>query len=404
MDAIRQQRVYVLILLAALAAVLLPVLALNYVLGLRSLGGGGAVLQASEWQQATHGITYAPPLNNNRPFKTARLLDRLPEINAVVFGSSTAMGITQNMFPDGWRAYNFAQTGNPLVSVVAEAEALQRRQPALKWLILPLDWALGFVYEPGTPGNYELTPPMRSGGSVDRAVPLPQQLRDALSLPRIRNLFGILKNIVQAPSSLGAFGELFLQEAGNEYRCADGTPAKDFDTIFRGTCTGFRDDGSATFANLETVAPRRAESLIASAVVASSKYAIALTQSRGEPNPVILERIVALSRTMRARGGDVILFMPPLLPGLERALLTAPHTGPPLQHTKEVLERWARAGNLVIIDAGQAERYACAVEEFVDEHHALPQCYERIFSRYWEAARVAGKSGAGLWSGQMDGR
>ena len=87
-------RRYVMIFAVACLAILLPVLVLNYLLGLRSLGGVAVVLEASRWQQETHGVTYAPPLSANRPFKSARLFDRLPEINAVVFGSSTAMSIT----------------------------------------------------------------------------------------------------------------------------------------------------------------------------------------------------------------------------------------------------------------------------------------------------------------------
>ena len=47
----------------------------------------GAVMVSGLWQQATRGITYAPPLSANRPFKTARLYDRLPEINAMIFRS-----------------------------------------------------------------------------------------------------------------------------------------------------------------------------------------------------------------------------------------------------------------------------------------------------------------------------
>jgi hypothetical protein len=402
MDARASHRLYVVIMMTTAAAVLLPVLALNYVLGLRSLGGGKAVIQASEWQQATHGVTYAPPLSDNRPFKTARLFDRLAGIDTVVFGSSTVMGVTQQMFPPGAAVYNFAQSGNALMTMVAEAEFLQRRQPTLKWFVIPLDWALGFVYQPGAPGSEELVPPAADAPAVSVGVPLMQQLQDALSLPRIRNLFLILKGIAQAPSPARAFHEIFVQDAGSEYQCADGAKGRDFDTIFRGTCTGFRYDGSATFANLESVAPRRAAALIASAVVASSKYAVALAQSRGEPNPLILERIAVLARNMQSRGGGVILFMPPLIPGLERALLNAPHTRSHLQHTKDVLAQWAHAQNLVIIDAGQAERYGCLVAEFVDEHHALPQCYERIFGRYWKDAREPGKVRAGLWSGDSE--
>jgi hypothetical protein len=399
MDASRKPRAYVVIVLAVAAVILLPVLALNWLLGLRSLGAGPAVVvAASHWQQATRGVTYAPPLSSNRPFKSARLLDRLPEINTVVFGSSTAMGITQSLFPADMRMYNYAQTGNALLTVIAEAELLRRRQSAIQWLVIPLDWALGFVYQPGAPGQLELAAPDAIGSSAEPTVPILQQLQDALALPRVRNLFGIMQGIVLAPSPAAAFRQIFLQAAGDDYVCADGTPAKDFDTIFRGTCTGFRFDGSATFANLEPVAPRRAEALIASAVVSSSKYVVALTQSGGEPNPVILERLAALARGLQKPGG-VILLLPPLLPGLERALLNAPQTGPLLRHTKDVVARWGRAHDITIIDAGQSERYGCETPEFVDEHHALPACYARIFSRYWSAARVPGKLRAGLWDG-----
>jgi hypothetical protein len=244
-----------------------------------------------------------------------------------------------------------------------------------------------------------LAPAAFNAQAPGAAVPLGQQLQDALSLPRVRNLFGIAQDIFRAGSPPAAFRQAFLQDASDDYRCADGTPAKDFDTIFRGTCTGFRYDGSATFANLEPVSAPRAEALIASAIVASSKYATTLTLSGGEPNAVILERIAALAIVMRARGGGVILFMPPLVSGLERALLRAPHTAMPLRHAKDALERWARAQGLVVIDAGQAERYGCVATEFVDEHHALPQCYARIFGRYWQDALIPGKIRAGLWGG-----
>ena len=399
MDPARQHRRYVITFAVAAAAVMLPVLALNYALGLRSLGGGAAVLQASAWQQATHGVTYAPPLNDNRPFKSARLFDRLAEINTVVFGSSTAMGITQSMFADGMRIYSFTQTGNALITAIAEAEFLHRRQPGLKWFVIPLDWALGFVSQPGTPGQELLARPTAADAAGRPAIPVTQQLQDALSLPRVRNLLGIMQGIVRAPSPPAAFRQAFLQDSSDEYRCADGTPAKDFDTIFRGTCTGFRYDGSATFGNLEPVAERRAEALVASAIVASSKYAVALAASRGEPNPVLLARIGELARTMRARGGGVIVILPPLLPGLERALLKAPHTAAFLRRTKDALGGWASAHDLAIIDAGQSERYGCTAPEFVDEHHALPQCYARIFARYWRDLNAPGTSKAGAGHG-----
>ena len=56
-------RRYVMLFAVACLAILLPVLVLNYLLGLRSLGGVAVVLEASRWQQETHGVTYAPPLS-----------------------------------------------------------------------------------------------------------------------------------------------------------------------------------------------------------------------------------------------------------------------------------------------------------------------------------------------------
>lgn len=390
---------YVWIFSALTIAVLLPVLLLNYMLGARSLDGAATVLPASRWQHATHGVTYAPPLSNSRPFKVARLFDRLPEINTVIFGSSTAMGITQGMFPGDMAIYNFAQTGNSLRTVIAEAEYLQRRDPAgLKWLVIPLDWSLGFVYQTGTPGKEDLALPVAGEPQQHAAVPLPQQLQDALSLPRVKNLFGIITGIARAQSPAAAFRQMFLQQASDEYRCVDGTPAKDFDTIFRGTCTGFRYDGSATFANLERVPARRADSLIASAVVPSSKYAVEMIRTSGNPNPLLLERLAALAREVRRADGEVVLFLPPLLPGMERAFLGSPHTAEPLRRTKQILDEWARAQGLIIIDAGQSERLGCAAHEFVDEHHALPECYARVFARFWRDRRVPEKVRAGLYS------
>ncbi len=394
----RQHVRYVAIFVAVAVVVLLPVLVLNYTLGARSFGGNAVAVHASRWQEATHGVTYAPPLSANRPFKSARLFDRLPHINTVIFGSSTSMGITQDMFPAEMSIYNFAQTGNVLSTVIAEAEFLQRLQsPTLKWLVIPLDWALGSLYLPGAPGREELAPPAVDAPPRDAGVPLPQQLQDALSLPRVKNLLGIVAGILRAPSPAAAFAQMFLREAGDDYRCADGTPARDYDTIFRGTCTGFRYDGSATFANLQPVPARRVEALIAGAVVPSSKYAVGLIGSVGEPNPLLLGRLAALAHAMKQAGGGVVLFLPPLLPGMERALLVAAHTAAPLRRTRQILDAWAHDHDLIILDAGQSERYGCVAEEFVDEHHALPQCYARVFARFWNDRDALTRSG--LWSG-----
>ena len=380
-------RRYVMIFAVACLAILLPVLVLNYLLGLRSLGGVAVVLEASRWQQETRGVTYAPPLSANRPFKSARLFDRLPEINAVVFGSSTAMSITQEMFPPGVSIYNFSQTGNELPVSLGEAEFMVQSYPGQwKLMLLPLDWALGFVFRPPTAvGAVTVAAPDAHTPQVGGEVRLTQQLQDALSLPRVKNLFSSLAQIVRSPAPVAALQALLFGTGGEIYRCPDGIPARDFDTIFRGTCTGFRYDGSATFANLEPVPVQRVETLIGSAVVPSSKYAIDLIKAGGVPQPQLLERLTRLAQDQRAAGGRLLLILPPLLPGMERAFLASPRLAPLLMQTKRDLAAWAQKANAVILDAGQSERYGCIAAEFVDEHHALPACYARIFARFWAA-------------------
>jgi hypothetical protein len=83
---------------------------------------------------------------------------------------------------------------------------------------------------------------------------------------------------------------------------------------------------------------------------------------------------------------------------MERAFLDSAQTGRALRHTKEILNAWARDHDVTVIDAGQSERYGCVAEEFVDEHHALPQCYARVFARFWGDERARARPG--LWTGE----
>lgn len=138
-------------------ALLAPVLALNLLL-LANDHRHDKNRLASRWQQETGGVTYAPPISSNRAFKTLRLADRLPEINTLVFGSSTAMSVTADALPSGLRAYNFAQSGNGLLSVIGEAQFVTVHfSDRVRWLVIPLDWALGFVYQGGTPTSADLS-------------------------------------------------------------------------------------------------------------------------------------------------------------------------------------------------------------------------------------------------------
>ena len=376
-------RRFLLLLTACFGITLLPVFALNLMLLNDTLGSNRKALLASQWQQRTRGITYAPTLSDTHLFKTLRLNDRLAEIDTVVFGSSTAMGITRQAFPDTLRVYNYAQSGQALSTAIAEAEYLQQHAPQVKWLVIPLDWSLGFIYTPDPVPAADLSAAtaLQQAQAPSRRIPLLDRMRDALSYPRVASLFAIFKSALRAEDKPAALRGYFSQDGGDDYLCADGTAAKDFDTIHRDSCTGFSFDGSATFANSSRVG--NARSLILSATTSSSKYHQSLALTKGAPDALLLQRLAALGERAARNSGGVILFLPPLLPGMETEFLRHPQLAAYLQNTKRTLDEWARRHHLAILDAGQSERFGCRADEFIDEHHAVASCYEKIFRPFW---------------------
>lgn len=376
-------RRYAWLVLALCAAFVVPVAALNVALSASNFRADKNRL-ASDWQQATRGVTYAPPITHNRPFKTLRLNDRIGEINAVVFGSSTTMGITADVFPAPLVAYNFAQSANSLRSVVGEAEYIAERWgERVKLLVIPLDWALGFVYERGEPERAELTREAAEREAAATRPALAAQLRDALSLRRVKILVRIARDVARAPHAGVALRELFLEPAGPEYRCADGTLARDFDTVYRGRCNGFRYDGSATFADQKRLDTGGEGTALAAAISGGGQYAAALRSGRGELNPALLERLAKLARRLEGSGGRLVLLLPPLMPGMEEALSRTDHSAEQLHATRRALEAWSKRERLALLDAGRSERYGCVTTEFIDPHHALRECHRKVFAQFF---------------------
>jgi hypothetical protein len=379
-------RRYSFALLIAALLTLLPVLLLNLQLGRYTLDDGNKARLAAEWQRQTHGIAYLPTSGSDGLFKLERLNDELPHINGVIFGASTAQTVTADMFPAPLRVYNYAQHGHGLLSAISEAEALLKKQPQIQWFIFPLDWSIGFLYQAGEPTPTELARPT-AANQPKNTVSFQQRLVDALSYPRIANLGQIALEITRSSDKASTFRQYFLQPASDAYRCLDGTWARDFDTLRRGRCAGLHFDGSVRFTDSDPVG--NAAPLIANALVASSKYASNLALTKGEPNPVILQRLAAIARQAEQRGGGVIVWMPPLLTGMEHAFLQHPEYGNYLRHTKQVLGDWAIRENLGILDASAGERYACPAQQFIDQHHALTPCYRKVWEDYWQrVARV----------------
>lgn len=378
---------YLLWLLLLCCVTLLPAVALNWVL-LKNEGDVAAMsFAASDWQQQTHGITFTPTLGNNGFFKTLRLNDRLPEIDTVIFGASTAMTIDSSMLPGDWKLYNFTQSGSPLRASIAQAEYLSSHAPQIRQYIIMLDWAIDFIYEPEAIVPTDLA-------RADRKKSLSQQparspiamLQEAVSYPRMSKLWQVLSSVAHSPHLQAAFREYFLQIGSDEYACPDGKSlGKDFGVYNRGACNGFRYDGSATFSDYTRV--ENGNRTIVGALASSSMYARALQHTQGVPDHILLERLAALNTQLAARGGRLILLMPPLIPGMERAFLDHPQYSVYLKRTQQELNLWANQHQITFADLSQSEKFGCTTDEFLDAHHATKTCYQKVFATFWQNAK-----------------
>lgn len=367
---------------------LLPAELLNIMLIIHTSNVQKRSIEASEWQHRTHGITFTPTSGSNGLFKSLRLNDRRREIDTVIFGSSTAMTIDSGMLPACWRLYNFAQSGHPLAASIGEAEYLLHNDLQIKHFLITLDWSLGFPYDAGEPVAADLSAVAlrKESQTVDVSPAFMVLLREALSYPRMEQLGKILKEIFKSPQPGKTFREYFLQQSSDDYVCPDGVPGKDFDIYDRGTCNGFRHDGSATFSSYLRV--NNARQLLMAETATNSKYVQNLLKTKGRLNSGFLEHLVALHVKLQERGGELILLLPPLLPGFEQAFLHHPQYSKLLQTTKDTLGEWAQREQITLFDAGQSERYGCSSEEFLDVHHATSSCYQKIFASFWQNVRL----------------
>ena len=156
-------------------------------------------------------------------------------------------------------------------------------------------------------------------------------------------------------------------------------PGEDFDVLTAASA-------AATTTGARILLLERSTQIAATCLVAaapSSKYSQALLATGGDPNPLFLETAARLNRELRQAGGGVIVLLPPLIPGLEDLLGKAPHSAVPLQRLKKTLAAWSERERIALLDAGRSERVGCPPLEFLDEHHAMRECYQKIFDRFW---------------------
>ena len=390
-------RCYLFVFIGVFVFVVLAIVLLNGRLGERGLGSAAALRDASAWQQATRGVTYAPPITDARPFKVLRLADRLPEVNTLVLGSSTVMGITANALPAERRLYNFSLTGNSTAAIVAEAEAAESvLRDKVQWLLVGLDWSVGQIYHGEAVASVDFSVDSALRSYALRDTPWFKRAEDALTWPRVVNLAKVMRAAFASPAPLAALHRSLFDVAGEPYRCDDGEIARDYDTQNPGWCRGYRYDGSWTYARDTRLTAAQAATLALAAVAPSSKYAKSVCSAAGEPNAAYLRRLGEAAQRLAARGGGVLFLLPPLAPGMEQAMLNSPRLKPCLERTKTALQAWGALYQVSVIDAGASERFGCLPGEFSDEHHAYPECYARVLGRYFADA-AGGRVAHGLY-------
>lgn len=378
-------KTYLFVFIGFFLCALSAIVTLNLLLGERALGSADMVRQASAWQQATQGVTFPPPVTQARAFKAHRFADRVNEVNTLVLGASSLMGVTQAMFPAPLRLYNFSLTANPTAAIAGEAEYIERHHAQrIRTLLIGLDWAIGMIYHAGDVPAQDLTPAATLINYGARSVSLPRKLADTLSSPKVISLGNALRAILRTANPAASFKQLFFDTASSDYRCADGTLARDVDVLNRGQCLGFRHDGSWTFSNETHLSAARAQLLARAAAAPSSKFSKYLCATQGEPNAEYLRRLGGFAQRFVAHGGAVVFILPPLIPGMEREMLKDESSRRCLTRTKAVLDAWARQHGVTVIDAAASEYFGCTPAEFLDENHAWPESHARILGRYWQ--------------------
>jgi hypothetical protein len=376
----QQFKTYVLVLSACILVPMIFVFSLNLFL-LRQPHDPHRFLRASEWQERTHGITMVLlGRKHSGPFKTLRLHDRLPDINAVVFGSSTAMSIQIEMFPPGIRIYNFSQPANPLSATIGQIEYILNYHENIRWMFVPLDWAIGFLYFSEKAASVDLsrTHTLDLIHSTDEPLPWSSAIADALTFQVIKGQLLTLLRVLRSQNKIANFSSAFLMREGNEYICEQGL-ARDYEPDQRGECFGFQYDGSLNFHRH----PSRPRAIMVDSLGVHSFVRNVLPVTKGVPNEAFMNQLAEQARRLQERGGRMIFFMPPLFPGLEQAVLRQPDVGDYLQQTKNFILQWADKNGLVAFDFGPSERFGCLPAEFEDGPHALGPCYRKLFQAIW---------------------
>lgn len=300
----KNYRLYIIAIFGVVLMPLLIVLICNMFLYEIDFDNSKVIKQAVDWQLSTHGVV-SPPLETGlvngkslcgeELFKIGILKNQLAKTNTLILGSSTAMGIRANMFPSHMHVYNFAHSGQLLSESIEEAQYFKNIYP-VKWLVIDLDWYLGYLYLPNTENIFYFSNiTTRKQFSVYQTI---SKIRDALSLPRIKALADVYLDILKAKNKKETFVKYFsMYYIGKDYQCPDGTLVKDFNRSYIGKCLGFRQDGSSPWGAKPYLDSNEEKKLYSTPFTSyyNNAYLTPLQNGNGFPTTGFLDNLAKLS-------------------------------------------------------------------------------------------------------------
>lgn len=372
---------YTLIVLLLAAAVLAPIVVLNYVVGVYVLTNEQLPLLAHRWQQDTRGTVSVSP-GAELTFKRLVLRDRLASIDALVLGSSTLATVEARMIGPAAGFYNFSLSNNGSRLIAGDADSAIVEMPLVRRLIVGLDWATAQgVFIEGDASR-------RDGGllrdSDARPVSVWDQLADTLTWPRVVQLYGLMKSWWRGEPAVREFRNLADAPAycPGEGACPPADSCRDFDTsgmLRRHACLGFRRDGSVNGTAYGHFARNEDMKKLMDTYAAFDGYD-PMMRARGVPNRLLLTSLAASSRRLKAQHGEMVVVLPPMLPHLVEELARRPSTAEYVTRVRAELAQWAAREGIHLIDANASEAFGCGVEDFFDNIHAGPACFEKVLA------------------------
>jgi len=312
--------------------------------------------KAFMWQEKNKGVV-GITVNISSEYKQRMLEWRIlkKDIDTIILGSSTTMGITSDMFKN-YKVFNGATNSNILFYTIATAKYHSKYSPNIKNIIIGYDWALGLPYKPYQKIIHNPTIKKK------KETALVDKIKDAVSYQRVKI---VLENLVDE----------FFASPITQYICPnENTIGTDqfFKTDKPKSCRGYRFDGSAIFPNRHISEKEWIDTL----KNGLEKYQKQFDTNLGTIDLRYLNDFKEISQNLKRKGGKLIILIPPLIPN---ATTTMEKIAKKEYNSKlHKLLNFAKQNNIDVLNASKSEEFGCVPSDFLDTHHAFPSCYKKI--------------------------